>query len=158
MSFANIKTKLQAQEGFTIVELLIVIVVIAILAAITIVSYNGITARANTSSAQAAASTVIKKAEAYASDATTNGYPTTLAALNSAPASSPYALSGITLTTTAVSATQTTGPGTVNLYACPTATSPTGMKAAYWDFSAGAPAVINTGAATGTTTTGCVKL
>lgn len=33
-------------KGFTIVELLIVIVVIAILAAITIVSYNGITARA----------------------------------------------------------------------------------------------------------------
>lgn len=34
------------RTGFTIVELLIVIVVIAILAAITIVSYNGITARA----------------------------------------------------------------------------------------------------------------
>lgn len=33
-------------SGFTIVELLIVVVVIAILAAITIVSYNGITARA----------------------------------------------------------------------------------------------------------------
>lgn len=35
------------KEGFTIVELLIVIVVIAILAAITIVSYNGITDRAH---------------------------------------------------------------------------------------------------------------
>ncbi len=35
------------QTGFTIVELLIVVVVIAILAAITIVSYNGITVRAN---------------------------------------------------------------------------------------------------------------
>ncbi|HWT40310.1 MAG TPA: prepilin-type N-terminal cleavage/methylation domain-containing protein [Dongiaceae bacterium] len=34
------------QSGFTIVELLIVVVVIAILAAITIVSYNGITSRA----------------------------------------------------------------------------------------------------------------
>ena len=40
------------QTGFTIVELLIVIVVIAILAAITIVSYNGITQRAIDSSLQ----------------------------------------------------------------------------------------------------------
>ncbi len=39
-------------EGFTIVELLIVIVVIAILAAITVVSYNGITARANDAAIQ----------------------------------------------------------------------------------------------------------
>ena len=37
----------QKQSGFTIVELLIVIVVIGILAAITIVAYNGVQARAN---------------------------------------------------------------------------------------------------------------
>jgi len=37
----------QRTKGFTIVELLIVVVVIAILAAITIVSYNGVQARAN---------------------------------------------------------------------------------------------------------------
>lgn len=39
----------QKQTGFTIVELLIVIVVIAILAAITIVSYNGIQQRSRDS-------------------------------------------------------------------------------------------------------------
>lgn len=37
------------QDGFTIVELLIVIVVIGILAAITIVAYNGVQTRAQTS-------------------------------------------------------------------------------------------------------------
>ena len=39
----------QKQKGFTIVELLIVIVVIAILAAITIVAFNGIQQRARNS-------------------------------------------------------------------------------------------------------------
>jgi len=43
----------KSQTGFTIVELLIVVVVIAILAAITIVSYNGIQNRANDASVQA---------------------------------------------------------------------------------------------------------
>jgi prepilin-type N-terminal cleavage/methylation domain-containing protein len=38
--------KQKRQSGFTIVELLIVIVVIGILAAITIVSFNGVTAKA----------------------------------------------------------------------------------------------------------------
>ena len=45
-------------QGFTIVELLIVIVVIAILAAITIVSYTGIQERARISAAQAFAAQI----------------------------------------------------------------------------------------------------
>lgn len=53
------------QSGFTIVELLIVVVVIAILAAITIVAYTGIQNRAKASSAQALANNIVKKAEAF---------------------------------------------------------------------------------------------
>jgi len=60
--------------GFTIVELLIVIVVIAILAAITIVAYNGIQNRAKQSAAQTAASQANKKILAFAID-NADSYP-----------------------------------------------------------------------------------
>lgn len=52
--------------GFTIVELLIVVVVIAILATITIVAYNGIQQRAKVSTVQSGASQAGKKILSYA--------------------------------------------------------------------------------------------
>jgi len=61
------------QSGFTIVELLIVIVVIGILAAITIVAYNGIQTRANNTSAATAAENAAKKIESF--NSVTSGYP-----------------------------------------------------------------------------------
>lgn len=51
----------KTSSGFTLVELIIVIVVIAILASITIVSYNGVTQRANIARAQ----TTLKQAQQY---------------------------------------------------------------------------------------------
>lgn len=53
------------QHGFTIVELLIVIVVIAILASITVVAFNGISKRANNSARKSEAANVVKLLEAY---------------------------------------------------------------------------------------------
>lgn len=53
------------RDGFTIVELLIVIVVIAILASISIVAYGGIQDRAKSSAAQTLASQIARKAEAW---------------------------------------------------------------------------------------------
>ncbi len=62
----------QKQAGFTIVELLIVVVVIAILAAITIVSYNGITNRTKDSRLQGEVASISKKLEAYKFQTSTN--------------------------------------------------------------------------------------
>lgn len=98
MSLNNIKN-MQKDRGFTIVELLIVIVVIGILAAITIVAYNGIQNRSKTTSAQSLATNVAKKAEAY--NAIANGYPATRAAFATQPESTlddPASVTGATPT------------------------------------------------------------
>jgi prepilin-type N-terminal cleavage/methylation domain-containing protein len=56
------------QTGFTIVELLIVIVVIGILAAITIVAYNGIQNRAKSTRVVSGMNTYVKALAAYTAD------------------------------------------------------------------------------------------
>jgi len=65
-------------SGFTIVELLIVIVVIAILAAISIVAYNGIQQRARTVAVKSALSQAAKKVQLYHAG-NSSVYPTALA-------------------------------------------------------------------------------
>lgn len=61
------------QKGFTIVELLIVIVIIGILAAIVIVAYSGITSRAKITSVKSDLSNMAKKMDIY--KATNGTYP-----------------------------------------------------------------------------------
>ena len=161
MSF---KTNQSANKGFTIVELLIVVVVIAILAAITIVSYNGITARANTSSAESTAAMLIKKSEAYNAEPTTSGYPATLATLTGAAASTSYYVdsSAVALDGTLLaSGNLPTKPSEVNFYKCghsgtttaPTSTgtitTTTGVRIINWNYSTGAIETTNTGQTSG---------
>lgn len=169
MSFENIKSKTQAQRGFTIVELLIVVVVIAILAAITIVSFNGITSRANQSAAKATAATVQKKAELFAADSNQNRYPVSAdtPAFPGTDASKSWYFTGITANYSVTALTSSSGNSTVRILKCsaaaPTtasqanivatgATAPTtqlisGMKIIYWDpvTSGGSEQSINVG-------------
>ena len=130
-------------RGFTIVELLIVIVVIAILAAITIVAYNGIQNRAKASSAQAALNTVIKKAEA--ANAVVSVYPVQTADTAAGDgkgfdnqADSSLAGSGITLAAITAAPSK---PGTVEYIPCSTP-SGAGAQVSYWDYSASTPAKV----------------
>ncbi len=69
------------RRGFTIVELLIVIVVIAILAAITIVAYNGIQTRAKNTQTVNAAAAWAKILKLYNSE--TGSWPTVYSCLGS---------------------------------------------------------------------------
>jgi prepilin-type N-terminal cleavage/methylation domain-containing protein len=163
MSFNNIKTRMQSERGFTIVELLIVIVVIGILAAITIVSFNGVTARANTANAQSAAEATIKKIEAY--NAENSGYPTSAVTtlVAAANASTSYYLTGVNITTTASTqmAAKPTNASTVNFYLCgdtgsvtattnlASVTVPTGAQVGYWNFSTNQEVKMGTGITSG---------
>lgn len=73
--WAYTKTMKRTTSGFTIVELLIVIVVIAILATISIVAYNGIQDRAIASAVKADLATFAKKIELARVDSSDGGYP-----------------------------------------------------------------------------------
>lgn len=61
-------TTLKKQQGFTIIELLIVIVIIAILAAITLVAYNNIQARARDSIRKQDLATIAEALKMYSVD------------------------------------------------------------------------------------------
>ena len=130
---SNNTNKLRKTSGFTIVELLIVIVVIGILAAITIVAYNGIQNRANATAAEALAVDAVKKAEAY--NAVKGVYPTLteLAAVTTDPAEAK-------LEGKLVGALQTAAPdksnGKTKILFAACGTGNTGVNVTWWDFTA----------------------
>ena len=130
----------QGRAGFTIVELLIVIVVIGILAAITIVAYSGITARANTAKAQTSAANTQKVAEAYNAD--NSAYPASFSALQSYSGSAKIP-TGITLQATA----PTSANGTTTLMYLPN-TANTGGCIGYFNFTTNAVVGVFVGSAT----------
>lgn len=153
----SLKNKIR-QQGFTIVELLIVIVVIGILAAITIVAFNGVQNRSKTASAQSAAENTTKKAELY--NAETNVYPAQSTDLTGAASTTTYALTGVTVTGTAITAAPGT-PSTLNFWRCGTNTAAaattlatvtvvTGAIVKYWDYTTGALVNDSVGQTTGT--------
>ena len=151
MSFTDIKTK---SQGFTIVELLIVVVVIAILAAITIVSYNGITNRANASSAKSSAAALQKKIELYQADE--GRYPISLAEMSTASDSGEaWYITTNTVTIDGLAPTATTGKNRVQVVSCgnatPTAANVTGARISWYDYEKTSSQVTNIDVGTCTT-------
>lgn len=97
----------QLRNGFTIVELLIVIVVIAILAAITIVAYNGIQNRAYDTSIQSDLRQISKQLDLY--NVQNGSYPDSQAKL---------ATMGVRVAKNAYGRNAVSGTATYNLLYC----------------------------------------
>ncbi len=156
-------TKQTKTSGFTIVELLIVIVVIAILAAITIVAYNGIQNRAKTSAGQSLAANIAKKVEVY--NTITGTYPTTVANFtgNTAPAGYTGSMAEAKLDNTAsvistnpLTAALSAGGSVVSYVPCATASK--GGYVVSWDFGAAAQTVKTVGSAPALATPGTTAI
>ena len=109
------------QRGFTIVELLIVIVVIAILAGIVIVAYNGISSKARASALISTLDQASKKVEIAKVSGATDVYPASLSAAGVPDAN------GITYTYTSSNSIAPAAPQTY----CLTATSNSGALRSY---------------------------
>ncbi len=121
-------------RGFTIVELLVVIVVIGILAAITMVSYSGVTTKANLSANKSNAASIMQAADAYFAEFGT--YPTIGAQLNSGGAVKvPSSVSGLVISTVPVAGT----PSSITYIQ-----AATGYCIEYWDTVAAAKATLAT--------------
>ena len=141
----------KSQKGFTIVELLIVVVVIAILAAITIVAYNGIQTRANNSAAESSVNTMVKKLSAYYSLSGT--YPTATTTVMSTLAS--YSESSMTGSNIAIGTpTSANGRTTLRVQVCDAGA---GIRIYEWDYALATPAITATPTLLGTTTGTCTN-
>lgn len=139
------------QRGFTIVELLIVVVVIAILAAITIVAYNGIQVRANNSAAESSVNTMVKKLTAYNSLSGT--WPTaTGTVMSSLNGYSESSLSGSNIAIGTPTAAN--GRTTLRVQICDAGA---GIRIYEWDYAAATPAITATPTSLGTTTGTCTN-
>ncbi|MDB5187274.1 MAG: exported protein of unknown function [Candidatus Saccharibacteria bacterium] len=107
---------MKKNTGFTIVELLIVIVVIGILAAITIVAYNGVQNKARTTQYQTDVTSLVRKTEAYAAASTSGGYPLTAAGTDLASVTA-QTTAGANLTTLVNSLTESKLPPNLTFFA-----------------------------------------
>jgi len=149
MVLNNIKS-IRKDRGFTIVELLVVIVVIGILAAITIVSYTGVTARANAAKALSNAQAVQSVAESINAD--NSLYPVTTAEFASL-SSVARIPAGLTIGVTA----PTSSNGTTTFQMFTLTTNPTtGGRVMFWDYAKANLCNVITGNANGSVVDTCL--
>ena len=130
----SLKSRSNDQKGFTIVELLIVIIVIGILAAIAFVAYGNVTKKARDSERTADAKAISSKAEEYY--ANNAAYPTlaqlnAVQGLNAASKVTPTGGAIVDCGTTLGTPTTTVGSGANDVYCY--ANNGTQFQLYYWN-------------------------
>ncbi len=139
--YQNISLKKAREQGFTIVELLIVIIVIAILAALVISAYTGIQTQARDSQAQANAKSA--KTAIMAFNAQKEAWPQTLADLNLSDNNVKLDTGTLNLTGSGgATAPTSSDAGKVQVKLCPTSGTKTGAIVAWYKIAS--PAGIQT--------------
>ncbi len=131
------------KKGFTIIELLIVIVVIGILAAIVVVTYQGVQNQANTTAAEQNAREVVNKATAFNAVATV--YPTWDELKIATPSGASDKIQAAELSEkvknlignndNAPAGTDSTSKNRIQYTQCKVGSNPVGAVATFWDFS-----------------------
>lgn len=128
MTTKNIKN-----QGFTLVELLIVIVIIAILTVVSLVAYNGLQNQAKTSAVKSTVDSVAKKAELYNTEE--GKYPDGISKLTGADTNKSYYIAGTNVTDLGT-ASPTSGAKTTEVkYEKCGSGDPTGAKISYYNYS-----------------------
>ena len=135
------------KKGFTIVELLIVIIVIGILAGIVVVTYQGVQNKARTTSVQQSAKQILDKAEVY--NATMSAFPADEAALINPVDENGDPLATAQLNTALITALDgepsETSKDKIQYARCD---GGLGATATYWNYETNAAVTITTGTCT----------
>lgn len=136
------------ERGFTIIELMVVIVIIGILAALSIVNYSSIQNKARTASAQTNAQEVQNKAELYASKLGNGVFPANGTAFESIPTTEAASLSPAVKTLLGTITPSSTARTALIYQQC----TSSGARVGYWDSAAATLVYLYAGTATSATT------